>query len=473
MILFECICVYQYEGLMFVNCVSFKSRVIYEKSKANLSEVQREYIDKFEEGIVDDTKFLGEGVTSKAYYSQSQNFVIKQNKQNPFVPSKKRGAMGSLAHENNILLSIGDNVKTAQKGIGYVETEKGGQFLLSTLMRGAPANHWSNPFKEKHIDRLLRNLYRLDKSQIIHCDLSRPNLLLDANYDVNIIDFQWGEKFYSDSPYSNYFLKNSVFPPFEIPNNATMFETAALPGYLKSMSATEAEEFMTKYLKNKATYTEKKYNKMSCYYNEHPWAIDYFTDFELAKTKAYNSLDSNIKTAELLKMNMLNSHRRQYSCYDINKIEPRNVLRAIPLMVKAKQYADKLSNIQAKFESDQIYFKFMNDYGKFWQNKINSWYPKTIEWLFKVVTGVTQSSGRILFPEKFNDFSKLNVAEITNDVTIQRKTFWQHLFEYDEVAVAERHLRQLFRNSYNSISAYNQNISEVKRITNKLFKRTF
>lgn len=458
---------------MFVNCVSFKSRVIYEKSKANLSEAQREYIDKFEEGIVNDTKFLGEGVTSKAYYSQSQNFVIKQNKQNPFVPSKKRGEMGSLAHENNILLSIANNVKTVQKGIGYVETEKGGQFLLSTLTRGAPANRWSNPFKEKHIDRLLRNLYRLDKSQIIHCDLSRPNLLLDTNYDVNIIDFQWGEEFYPDFPYSNYFLKNSVFPPFEIPNNATMFETAALPGYLKSMSATDAEEFMNNYLKNKAIYTEKKYNKMKRYYNERSWAKDYFTDFELAKTKAYNCLDSNIKTAELLKMNMLNSHRRQYSCYDINKIEPRNVLRAIPLMVKAKIFADKLSKITTLYSEDQVYFNYMNKYGYFWQDNIGRWYPRTIEWLFKVVTGVAKSSGRILFPEKFNDFSELNVAEIANDITIQRKTFWQRLFEYDEVAVAELRLRQLFRNSYNSISAYSQNISEVMRITNKLFKRTF
>lgn len=457
---------------MFVSGLNFRSRIVYEKSKTGLSESQKDYIDRFEEGLTYDSKFLGEGVTSRAYYSPSQNFVIKQNKYNAYIPNKKRGEMGSLAHENDILLSIGENVKTSQKGIGYVETAKGGQFLLSTLMKGSPANLWSNPFKEKHIDRLLRNLYRLDKSHIIHCDLSRPNLLLDTNFDVNIIDYQWGEKFLPYYPESNYHLINSIFPPFEMPNNATMFETAALPGYLKSMSSYNAEEFLSNYLKNKAIYTDKKFEKMKRYRNEHLWMSDEFENFELAKTKAYNSQDASIKTAELLKMNMLNSHRRQYSCYDTNKIEPRNILRAIPLMVKAKQFADKLSNIQAQFNCDQLYFDFMNKYGKFWQNNISDWYPKTIKWLFEVVTGVTKSEGRILFPDKFDDFSGLNVAEIKNDVTKQTKSFWQQLFGFDEVAVAEKRLIQLFKNSYNSTSAYYKNYSEVNRLAQNLFKKT-
>lgn len=164
--------------------------------------------------------------------------------------------------------------------------------------------------------------------------------------------------------------------------------------------------------------------------------------------------------------------RRQYSCYDINKIEPRNILRAIPLMVKAKQFADKLSNIQAQFNCDQLYFDFMNKYGKFWQNNISDWYPKTIKWLFEVVTGVTKSEGRILFPDKFDDFSGLNVAEIKNDVTKQTKSFWQQLFGFDEVAVAEKRLIQLFKNSYNSTSAYYKNYSEVNRLAQNLFKKT-
>ena len=456
---------------MRIGNVIFKSRVIYENSKNGLSYSQKDYIDRFEEGDVYDAKFLGEGVTSKAYYSPSQNFVIKQNKPNPYIQQKSRGEMGSLAHENYILSAIGDNVKTSQKAVGYVETAKGGQFLLSTFVSGSPANRWTNPFKEKHIDRLLRNLYRLDKSHIIHCDLSRPNLLLDSNNDVNIIDYQWGEIFNPNYLTSNYMLDNSVFPIFELPNNATMFETAALPGYLKSLDSYEAEEFLTKYLKNKAVYTEKKYEKLKRFFSEHPWVDDTFSEFENAKTKAYTYQDANIRTAELLKMNMLNSHRRQYSCYDLNKIEPRNILKAIPLMFKVKQYADKLADIEALYDSDQTYFNFMNEYGKFWQKNISNWYPRTIEWLFEIITGVTSTSGKILFPDKFNDFSGLDVTEITNDVSKERKSFLSRLFFTDEVAEAEQRLKRLFKDSYNSNRAYYRNKSEISQIAKDIFKK--
>ena len=464
---------YHKGGYVYIKNVAFKSRIVYENSKNGLSTSQKEYIDLFEEGKVNDTKFLGEGVTSKAYYSSSQDFVIKQNKLNPYIPEKHSGEMGSLGHENRILSAISDKVKTTQKAVGYVETAKGGKFLLSTFVPGAPADRWTNPFKEKHIDRLLRNLYRLDKSEIIHCDLSRPNLLLNSNYDVNIIDYQWGETFNIFEPTLNYNLKNSIFPSFELPNNATMFETAALPGYLRNMNQEDAEDFLKKYLKNKAIYTEKKYKRIVRYFSEHPSLKDNFSDFEKAKTTAYSAQDSNILTAELLKMNMLNSHRRQYSCYDSNKIEPRNMLRAIPLMFKTKEFADKLSKIKEFCSVDTTYFNYMNKYGKLWQENINNWYPKTIEWLFKVITGYAAPKGNILFPSKFDDFSSLDVAEIKNDVSIVKKSFWDRLFYTDEVAVAEQRLIQLFKNSYNDISAYYRNQNEVSRIATNIFKKTF
>ncbi len=58
----------------------FKSKVVYEQSKVPLTDFEKSYIDRFEEGMVDDARYLGEGVTAKAYYLPSCNFVIKQNK---------------------------------------------------------------------------------------------------------------------------------------------------------------------------------------------------------------------------------------------------------------------------------------------------------------------------------------------------------------------------------------------------------
>ena len=61
---------YHKGGYVYIKNVAFKSRIVYENSKNGLSTSQKEYIDLFEEGKVNDTKFLGEGVTSKALYSR-------------------------------------------------------------------------------------------------------------------------------------------------------------------------------------------------------------------------------------------------------------------------------------------------------------------------------------------------------------------------------------------------------------------
>ena len=164
-----------------------------------------------------------------------------------------------------MLLNISPKVKTTQRGIAYVETLKGGQFLISTLVKGKPANVYSNPFGEKHIDRLLRNLYRLDKSMIIHSDLSHPNLLLDNDDNVNIIDYQWANFYNLSNPYSNYGLENSSFPYFETPNNASMFEAAALAGYARKLPSKDVENFLKKYYENKAPYVEKNISRLKQY----------------------------------------------------------------------------------------------------------------------------------------------------------------------------------------------------------------
>lgn len=111
----------------------FGSEVVYEASKEPITSYEKNYIDRFEEGEAWDAKFLGEGVSSKAYYSSLNDFVIKQNKPNPYIAEKKRSAMGSLAYKNDILLKIDPSVKTTQRGKVYVETAKGGKFLISSF----------------------------------------------------------------------------------------------------------------------------------------------------------------------------------------------------------------------------------------------------------------------------------------------------------------------------------------------------
>lgn len=52
----------------------------FEPRKEPITSYEKNYIDRFEDGQVWDAKFLGKGVSPKAYYSSLNDFVIKQNK---------------------------------------------------------------------------------------------------------------------------------------------------------------------------------------------------------------------------------------------------------------------------------------------------------------------------------------------------------------------------------------------------------
>ncbi|MCQ2754007.1 MAG: hypothetical protein MJ231_03050 [bacterium] len=417
--------------------LSFKSKVVYEKSQTPLTSYEKDYIDRFEEGYAQDSYLIGEGVTAKAYYSPNNNFVIKQHKYNQYVPEKRREEMGSLAYENEMLLKIDPNVKTTQRGRAYVETEDGGKFLISSFVDGKPADRYTNPFTEKHIDRLLRNLYRLDKSKIIHSDLSRPNLLLDQDNNVNIIDYQWADVYNIYEKYSNFALRNSFYPYFESPNNASMFEAAGLAGYVKQMPTSGQEDFLKKYYVNKIDYIEKNIHRLEDISKQHCENLTDTITFDKSRVKAYGSIDSSILEAEVLKMNILNLHRRQYSCYDENKVEPRNILRTIPLTIRAKECAELLANHQGKYSCDETYHSYMRKYGEFWLKNMRNWYTASLKWIFKLMAKEECDPAKIMFPNKFNDFSNLDIVSGSNSVNIPR------IYKKEDLK-----LREIFQDAY-------------------------
>lgn len=439
----------------------FKSKVIYEDSNIPLTSQEKDYIDRFEEGRTYDHRFLGEGVVSKAFYSSSQDFVIKQNKVNSYLPSKERNEFGSLAHENKMLLKIDPNVKTTQRGKAYVETKKGGKFLISSFVSGKPANRYTNPFKEKHIDRLLRNLYRLDKSFIIHSDLSNPNLLLDTNDNVNLIDYQWADEYDLYYDYCNFNLRNSSFPPFESPNNASMFEAAGLAGYTRPMSIDQAKNFLKKYYENKTHYVEKNIRRLEEINKQSGMTLGRAIEFEKSRAKAYGYMDENILNAETHKMNILNLHRRQFSCHDLNKVDPRNILRAIPLCIRAKECADALANYDEGAFVDETYYSYMRQFGEFWQENIEKWYTQTLKWIFKLVSREISDPVKVYFPEKIDDYNNLDIVKSSWSYTVPRK-----------FSSIDLQLRELFKNAH--LWGYNSRYCEKQkayRLIEQVFRK--
>ena len=182
-------------------------------------------------------------------------------------------------------------------------------------------------------------------------------------------------------------------------------------------------------------------------------------EFEKARTKAYNRMDGYILDAEILKMNLLNLHRRQFSCHDINKINPRNILRTIPLQIRAKECADALANFSGGYDTDSTYFAYMRKFGQFWQSNIEKWYIPTLDFIFKLVSGDEYDPARIYFPETFNDFSGLDIINIGKSQT--RK-----------FSSEEKQLKNLFLSAHKNKYCVSYSLKEdASRLIRYIFKK--
>lgn len=432
--------------------LGFKSKVVYEKSapERSLSNSAKQFIDRFDEGDRRGAILLGKGVTAEAYFVPEFGFVIKQGHENPYIRKKRRGELGSLAYENDILISIDPKVEHSQHGIAYVETENKKEYLLSTFVPGIAADAKTNPLNSTRMDRLLRTMYRLDKSGIIHSDLSGPNVLFDKGDNANIIDYQYGEKVDLSKNCCNYGIITAQFPFFEAPNNATMFEGAALSGYLRDLSSSDAEKLLKEYTMNKAYYNAKKAKRLK----------GDMSAFEQYKAAAFEHPNEDVLNAEVLKMNIINCQRRQYTGHDPNVITERNILKSIPLMIRAKDSADSLANFQPSYSSNIGYVAYMKNLGKHWSNILNNWYPGTIKWIHNMLAGYERPEhSRIIFSNKLDDFKGLDLVDIGNSYKIE-----------DMHRAEDLRLREIFLNSFKNKYISENAKNEVETILHRIFR---
>lgn len=136
-------------------------------------------------------------------------------------------------------------------------------------------------------------------------------------------------------------------------------------------------------------------------------------------------------------MNILNLHRRQIRCTDTNKIEPRNILRAIPLMIKAKECADALAEYSDGYSTDATYYSYMRRLSRYWQSNMEKWYPDTLKWIFNLASSAIRDPARVFSPEKLNDFKNIDIVEASYSRPYIRK------FESQDLK-----LRELFKDAH-------------------------
>jgi len=324
-------------------------------------------VDKFEE-THSNADYLGAGLFARAYVFKGTPYVIKESLEDDYAKEANKG----FYQEAAMLTRVPDKMKTSQKLIAHVETERGNCYLLSTLVAGGPADCQKRPWTTKSFQGLLRSLYDLDEAGIYHNDVNQANCLLDNVGNVNILDYQFGTTF---SPYNtSENSKNFKCTSFQMPSNAQMFEMASLPFYLKDMGRKypkkEVSEVFKAYLNAKSDYCKQRALHLSGMSSEK-------SKYEALQAKFYKRPSDDMVNLQALKLQLMYAHRKTFSIVDPNGQGDKNIMSAIPSYIYtatcAKKFTESAKALKSKTTGDPDLKEFLDyeiKFGEYWQNQM-------------------------------------------------------------------------------------------------------
>ncbi len=320
-----------------INFTSKVTRVINGSVPDNI----KEQVDIFEETNGKNAKKLGQGLFAEAYLIKGTKCVIKKSK-----PGKPAAINGDFSQEAKALLNIPSGFTHAQRLIGNVETEDENFYLLSTFVDGKIPDGDKIKWNKESLSSILSSLADLDAARVYHGDVSRCNCLITEDDEVNLLDFQYCDKFdiKGDETHRINAEKYKV-PYFIAPSNAQMFEEANLATYLTTIDENEARELFKTYLSEKSKYHLKRAKEFSKQ-GARPEIIQY--EGLMAKYLK-NPSDEMIKL-QAMKMQILSTHRFVLSAMDTRKQDdlynimsaPVYYLHAIEDSNKMAEYASSL-----------------------------------------------------------------------------------------------------------------------------------
>ena len=356
----------------------------------------------------DNVKEMGKGLSAVVYqFNRFKDIVFKKSKIRNF----------DFADEIEHLKELPKSLDTVQKFIAQAFDDKTGLFyLLSTKMKGKPANPSSNPYTKVHLSNMFNTFFELDKKGIYHGDFNSGNLLLEKDGKVNLIDFQWMKKtdskdFFKDKP-------DIVLPNFIISENAQMFEMASLPFYLKDVP--NGRTFFKSYLQSKAKYHEKRAQYLQSLTdtrnNSEKSIILKGINFENAQSLLFRDPDNDIIKLEAKKLQFLTSFREAFSRHDIKNNE-ENFITSISAHLYTLSSIQNLrreiaKQIKQKYMSNakKDYLKYTDEYAKHWFNNIKSWIGAIAD------SDIQRAIHSDVFPQGINSSKKfesmINVSEL-------------------------------------------------------------
>lgn len=340
---------------------SFTSKVI-KVHDGNLSDKLKEQIDNFEESNSKQGQKIGSGTTATAYRLPGTQYIVKVP--NATNPHYKKVIM--TKDEAQKLALVPQNAQHCQKCVGVCETQKGEAYLISTLMAGKPAQpSTKTKWNKNSFKNLLNEFIELEKENIYHGDPSRLNCLITERDEVNLIDFQYCEKYYFNSDYDHKTNANRYKVPYFIaPSNAQMFEETNLAKYLTELSNEEARNVFKDYLKAKSSYHRQRLDILS-----QKCARGEILDYEYLMSKYLENPSRELIKLSGIKLQILQAHR------NINTVlDNKDYCTAIPYYIKTIKYSKMLQKEAYKAikntdnEEERRLYNYIRQDGRFWED---------------------------------------------------------------------------------------------------------
>lgn len=216
------------------------------------------------------------GLNGRAYYL-GEDLIVKKymplSEAANYNPEREISAL-------DLMYEKGVKNENIQQGMYAFKTPEGGEYLVSSRIKGARPDIKNNPFNKNNLNALVSVLCDLDMPHRtsetgffpyeipMHYDLAPGNIVI-SDKSAGLIDFEYLKFENLDIP-----LFNQLKGKFDchcdysdiagIPSNLRNFEYRTLYKYMMNQKPEEAEALLKDYLKAKSSYHEKRsefYNK--------------------------------------------------------------------------------------------------------------------------------------------------------------------------------------------------------------------
>lgn len=401
----------------------------------------------------DNADVVGKGLSATVYSLKNfKDLVFKKSF------TKKT----DFADEIRNLKTLPEGLKTVQKFVAQAfDDETGIFYLLTTKMKGKPANALTNPYTENHLKNLFATFFELDKNGIYHGDFNLGNILLDNEGRANLIDFQWLQKIDEKRFFEN--KPKILLPPFILNENSQMFEMASFPFYIKDLQNGKA--FMKTYLKEKSLYHENRAQYLKSIlpawrYKDEKSTILKGLNFENAQSLLFKNPDNDILKIETKKIQFLMNFREAFSRQDRNNPESNFItgisshLMTLSTLQELRSEVSKIQKQKYLSTVKKDYLSSIEEYGAYWFKNISSWLDSMFAANIKQAVNIEHVKSNI---DEFND-----LTNITKNIDGRFKTYLKETFDILNETDATEIMQEIRKNQKRVSSSSYKLMFDVK-----------